>query len=488
MGRHEVPEENVGCEAELGEDPVDDRRSRLARRLAAHLPLGRERDAAYARAAIPGRLSDEKETGFGAALEVVGEPATAERGAWTVPVEVEGRADLGRRQSLDEGKRVDPHRPLAYRAVRRLTFPLYVGGFLGPFGGGMLAALIPSVAAGLDTSLALVAAAITAYMVPFAALQLVSGTLAERLGPRRVVRTGYVLYGGAAVACAFAPEIWSFIGARAAMGAANAFLSPILLAALSEVVAPEVLGRSVGTFAAWQTAGLTLAPALGGALGEVSWRLAFVLVGTVAFVLAVPRQSLGGFERDGAGASLRSLLNRWISLLAVQAMLGYLGFTAIGFVLVLVAAEEFGLGPGTRGLLIAGYGIGGILLGRYAGSIVDRFGRPGAALAGAIACTGGVLGLFFAGSAWALALVYFGIGCASAFVWAGLNTIAVESFPQNRAGATSAYSAFKFAGVAIAPLIYVPLFHVDTRAPFLLAAGFSALLAVLVLPWFARYR
>jgi MFS family permease len=373
--------------------------------------------------------------------------------------------------------------------VRRLTFPLYAGGFLGPFGGGMLAALIPSVADGLDTSLTLVAAAITAYMVPFAALQLVSGTLAERLGPRRVVRTGYVLYGAAALACAFAPEIWSFISARAVMGAANAFLSPILLAALSEVVAPEVLGRSVGTFAASQTAGITLAPALGGALGEVSWRLAFVLVGAVAFLLAVPRRSLGGFERaPGGGATLRSLLNRWISLLAAQAMLGYLGFTAIGFVLVLVAAEEFGLGPGTRGLLIAGYGVGGILFGRYAGTVVDRFGRPSTPLAGSIVCAGGVLGLYFAGSVWSLALVYFGVGCASAFVWAGLNTIAVESFPQNRAGATSAYSAFKFAGVAVAPLIYVPIFHVDTRAPFLLAAGFSALLAVLLLPWFARYR
>jgi MFS family permease len=64
----------------------------------------------------------------------------------------------------------------------------------------MLATLIPNVDAGLDTSLTLVAAAITAYMVPFAALQLVSGTLAERLGPRRVVRTGYVLYGTAALA------------------------------------------------------------------------------------------------------------------------------------------------------------------------------------------------------------------------------------------------------------------------------------------------
>ena len=374
--------------------------------------------------------------------------------------------------------------------MRRITFPLYVGGFLGPFGGAMLIALIPNVADGLDASLAQVAAAITAYMVPFALLQLVSGTLAERLGPRRVVRGGYVGFGLAALACAFAPDIWSFLGARAAMGASNAFLSPILLAALSEVAAPDVLGRTVGTFAATQTAGLMLAPIIGGLLGEISWRLAFVLVAVVSVVLALPRQSLGAAERQlgsNGRASLRSLLNRWIALLATQAALGYLGFTAIGFVLVLVGAEEFDLGSGARGLLIAGYGVGGILLGRYAGSVVDRAGRPATALGGAIACTVGVLGLVFAPGPWSLGLVFFAVGCASTFVWAGLNTIAVESFPENRAGATSAYSAFKFAGVAIAPLIYVPLFHVDPRLPFVLAAGFSALLAVLVLPWFRRY-
>jgi MFS family permease len=375
--------------------------------------------------------------------------------------------------------------------VRRITFPLYVGGFLGPFGGAMVAALIPSIATGLDASVGQVAAAITAYMVPFAVLQLFSGTLAERLGPRRVVRAGYVAFGVTSLACAFAPDIWTFLGARAAMGAANAFLSPILLAALSEVVAPAVLGRTVGTFAAAQTAGLTLAPLLGGLLGEVSWRLGFVLVTVVSVVLALPKQTLGAAERQSnpnGRPTLRALLNRWIALLATQAALGYLGFTAIGFVLVLVGSDEFELGSGTRGLLIAGYGIGGILLGRFAGSVVDRAGRPATALAGAVACTAGVVGLVLAPSAWSLGLVYFGIGCASTFVWAGLNTIAVESFPQNRAGATSAYSAFKFAGVAIAPLVYVPLFEVDTRLPFLVAAGFSALLAVSVVPWFGRYR
>jgi len=372
----------------------------------------------------------------------------------------------------------------------RLTLPLYAGGFLGPFGGAMLIALIPNVADGLDTSLTLVAAAITTYMVPFAVLQLVSGTVAERLGARRVVRVAYVVFGLAALACALAPEIWTFLGARAVMGAANAFLSPILLAALSEVVAPEVLGRTVGTFAAWQTAGFTFAPALGGALGEVSWRLAFAAVTVAALALAVPTRTLGSFERPpGEGrASIRGLVSGWFGALAAKALLGYLGFTAIGFVLVLVAAEEFGLGPGARGLLVAGYGVGGVLLGRYAGGVVDRAGRPATALGGALVCAALVLGLAFAPSAWSLALLWLAVGCAGTFVWAGLNTMAVESFPENRAGAVSAYSAFKFAGVAIGPLVYLPIFHASARAPFVVAAGLTLVLALLVLPWFGRYR
>ena len=372
--------------------------------------------------------------------------------------------------------------------IDRATFPLYAGGFLGPFGGGMLVALIPDVANGLRTTDARVALAITAYMVPFAILQLFSGTLAERLGGGRVVRAGYVGFAAAALVCALAPEIATFTAGRSLMGTANAFLSPILLAALSEAVAPAVLGRAVGTFAAVQVAGLSLAPVLGGALGEASWRIAFGLVAVVALVLAVPRLELRGRGAAERPPRLRALLNRWIGLVAATAMSAYLGFTAIGFVVALVSAREFGLSSSATGLIVAAYGIGGIVLGRYGGGVADRIGRPRTALLGALSCAGGVLLLAVAPSAWSLALVYFGVGCGSAFVWAGLNTIAVESFPENRAGAVSAYSAFKFVGVAIAPLVYLPLFEADTRLPFLVAAGFSLLTAALVLPWFRRYR
>lgn len=373
--------------------------------------------------------------------------------------------------------------------MRRATLPLYAGGFLGPFGGGILVALIPSVASDLDTTVGLVAIAITAYMVPFAVLQLVSGTLGERVGAGRVVRAGYVAYGAAALGCAFAPSIELFIGGRAIMGAANAFLSPLLLAALSENVPPAVLGRSVGTFASAQVAGLTLAPVLGGAIGELSWRLAFGLVAAVSAALALVPLSLSRTrERSQPPPSMRALANRWLGLVASAGCCGYLGFTGIGFVVVLVAAEEFGLGPAASGLVVAAYGIGAFLFGRAGGIVADRAGRPLTAIVGGLACAAGVLGLAFAPSIWSLTLLYFAIGCASSFAWAGLNTIAVESFPENRAGAVSVYGAFKFAGVAVAPILYVPLLHHGSSLPFLVAAGFAVAFATLILPWLGRYR
>src|SRR6185312_4865711 len=61
---------------------------------------------------------------------------------------------------------------------RSRTLPLYVGGFLGPFGGAVLAVLIPELRDAFDATTTEIALAVPAYLVPFALLQLISGTLA----------------------------------------------------------------------------------------------------------------------------------------------------------------------------------------------------------------------------------------------------------------------------------------------------------------------
>jgi hypothetical protein len=98
MSRHDVPEQDVVLEPELGKGAVDDRRGRLRWAGSGELMLGRERHAAHSRAPIARRLSHEQVTRRLRA-QVLGEPSTSELRAGVL---VEGRADLRVRELLDE--------------------------------------------------------------------------------------------------------------------------------------------------------------------------------------------------------------------------------------------------------------------------------------------------------------------------------------------------------------------------------------------------
>ena len=78
------------------------------------------------------------------------------------------------------------------------------------------------------------------------------------------MRGTYVLFAAASVVCALAPNLWVFLAARAVMGVANAFITPLLVAGLAEVVAPALFGRAVGIYSSFQAAGGALAPIIGG--------------------------------------------------------------------------------------------------------------------------------------------------------------------------------------------------------------------------------
>jgi MFS family permease len=367
------------------------------------------------------------------------------------------------------------------RGRRPGTLPLYIGGFLGPFGGGVVAVLVPQLRDAFDASTATVAAAIPAYLVPFAVLQLVSGTVGERLGRRRVVRTGYIFYVGFSILAGLAPGIGVFLAARALQGAANAFLTPLLLAGLADEVPPRQIGRAVGTFAAVQTAAVALAPLCGGVLGALDWRLAFFVPALVAVGLAFLPPA-DAKRREGEIPRLRAVMTRRIGLLSGAAFAGYAGVTGVGFLVAVEAADDFGLESIERGLLLAGFGIAGMLVGRPSGDAVDRYGRVPVALAGATSCAILVALLGFAPSAAALALLWFATGLGSALIWAGINTLAVEAVPGNRAGGTSVVSAFKFAGNAAAPVMWLPLYHADPRYGFLGAAMMAGLTGAFVAP------
>ena len=353
---------------------------------------------------------------------------------------------------------------------------LYLGGFLGPFGGGVLTVLVPNLSDELHVSTTVVALAIPAYLVPFAALQLVSGTIGERLGIVGTVRAAFVAYAVASAAVAAATTIAPFLLARAAQGAANAFTSPLILAVLAESATDATLGRTMGTFAAVQTAGMVSAPLCGGLLGAIDPRLAFLVPGLLALCLAVVPLPVPK-RRTTRPPRLRTAFNRRVGWLALAAAHAFFAILGVALQVSLRATHVFGIGTTLRGVLLALFGLGGVLVGRAAGGVVDRTDSSRVAIGGALGCACVLPLLGLVNSAALVAALWFLTGAGSAVLWAGLNTMAVRSTPENRAGAVSVIGAFKFAGAALAPLIWVPIYDARGWVAFAGAGVASAAIA-----------
>ena len=102
-----------------------------------------------------------------------------------------------------------------------LQFPLYVGGFMGPFGASIILPMFPELRETFNASSQAVSWGFTAYLLPFALLLLVSGTLGERWGRKKTVRGTYLLYTVASIICAIAPNLNVFLIATFSLGASN---------------------------------------------------------------------------------------------------------------------------------------------------------------------------------------------------------------------------------------------------------------------------
>jgi DHA2 family methylenomycin A resistance protein-like MFS transporter len=117
------------------------------------------------------------------------------------------------------------------------------------------------------------------YTLPYAALLLSAGTLADRIGVRRLFIVGFGLFTLSSLACGTAPSFAILLTARASQGVGAALLMPCALALLQRSFpAGGDRAKALGLFSGASSLAIAAGPLLGGMLIEhIGWRGIFLI-------------------------------------------------------------------------------------------------------------------------------------------------------------------------------------------------------------------
>lgn len=248
---------------------------------------------------------------------------------------------------------------------RRVVLTLGFCGLVSAADNWFVSPALPAIAQTLAVAPSVVAVILTAYLVPYGALQPVCGAIGDRVGRVRLLR---VIVAGLAVGtlvCALAPSLPALVAARILTGCFAAGIISVSQALVGDVVSAEDRAAAVGLLMGVTFTGQGLSAGLGGIITElVGWRAAFVCFGVLAVVawLGVmrlrgvgEREADGGSSSSGAGAFLSSAVRtffgpgRAVFLTAFTTGIIYLG--VYGFMGTFLA-ERCGLSSTPAGLLL----------------------------------------------------------------------------------------------------------------------------------------
>jgi len=155
---------------------------------------------------------------------------------------------------------------------------------------------------------------ITAYVLTFGGLMLLGGRLGDSIGRKRAFISGVALFTIASVLCGIAWDEPTLVIARLLQGVGAAIASPTGLALVATTF-PKGPARNAATavFAAMTGVGSVMGLVVGGALVEMSWRLAFLVnipIGVLMIHLARTTLTETRRERlklDATGALLATI-------------------------------------------------------------------------------------------------------------------------------------------------------------------------------------
>jgi EmrB/QacA subfamily drug resistance transporter len=149
---------------------------------------------------------------------------------------------------------------------------------------------LPSIRDDLGASFTDLQWVVDAYALTLAALVLTAGSLADRLGRRRLFAAGLGIFSAASLLCALAPDPTFLNVARAVQGVGGAVMFAVSLALIAqEFTAGRERGMAMGLYGATIGVAVAAGPLVGGALTDsLGWESIFYLnvpIGLIAIAI-----------------------------------------------------------------------------------------------------------------------------------------------------------------------------------------------------------
>jgi EmrB/QacA subfamily drug resistance transporter len=147
---------------------------------------------------------------------------------------------------------------------------------------------LPTLQDELDASPSKLQWMVDSYLLVFASLLLVFGTLGDRFGRKLALQAGVSIFGLASLGAVVADSADQVIAVRAAMGIGAALIMPATLSIIANVFSGEERGKAIAIWAALAAVGIGLGPLAGGLLLEVfAWPAVFLVNVPVAVAALV---------------------------------------------------------------------------------------------------------------------------------------------------------------------------------------------------------
>jgi YNFM family putative membrane transporter len=356
--------------------------------------------------------------------------------------------------------------------------------------------VLPQIASDFAVTVGAASIVVSAYAVVHGAMQLVTGPVGDRVGKYRMIAIATACCAVLTFACGMTGSLTTLTIARVATATCAAWIIPLGIAYIGDVVPYDRRQQVLGRYLSGQIIGQLFGQAAGGIIGDaLGWRSVFYVL-AVMFALAAaglfhelktnpltrPLPRSAAQTTDVIADYRRILETPWARILLLAAFLeGAFMFGAFAYVGADLH-QRFGLGFTLVGVVIAAFGVGGLIYAGFVRQIYGRFGEIGLAAYGGTTLGIAYLMLAFAPVWWVTPLAVAMIGLGFYMLHNTLQTNATQMAPQARATGVCMFSAALYLGQPAGVAVVAPAIDRFGAQPVFVVAGL--LLPALGL-WFA---